>query len=299
MPGLRDIKRRLQTARSIKKITYAMKLVSTAKLKKAQEAVINTREYTGALREMIAELRTHASMMKAHFSHPLLESHDATRRIAVVIIGGSRGLCGGYNTNINKKVESTIAELRKEHPGCDLEFVVIGKKPNDYFRRVHREVARGYENLHDDPYLWPLEEVASMLEARYIDETYDAVYMIYTRFKSAISVTPVCDQLLPIVAAPDTAAEGAAAAGPGDIIFEPSAQQIFNAVVPKVLRVRLLHAALDAKASEHGSRMTAMDNATKNGNELIERLQLQHNKLRQGTITSELLDIIGGANAIE
>ena len=300
MPGLRDIKRRLQTARNIRKITYAMKLVSTAKLKKAQEFVVNTREYTTALRDLIQELRNHAANAPHfNFTHPLLEMHEIRRKIGVVIVGGSRGLCGGYNTNINRKLEGLIMELGKKYPEASFEFIVLGKKPADYFKRTGRSAWKVFDSVGEDVYSWPLEEISLHLEQQYGAGELDEVYVVYTRFKSAVSVTPVSDMLLPIVAKTPVESSQIGSVDMGDIIFEPSPEAIFSSIIPKILRVRLLQAALDAKASEHGSRMSAMDNATNNGDELIQRLQLLHNKLRQGTITSELLDIIGGANALE
>ncbi len=300
MPGLRDIKRRLQTARNIRKITYAMKLVATAKLKKAQESVVNTREYTTALRELIRELRgLRYAGDGDKFSNPLLEAKAEIRNISVVVIGGSRGLCGGYNTNINKTVEHVYAGLKEAHPGVSIDFVVLGKKPGDYLHRTGKKIRKDLGAVGEDPYEWPIEELCADLEREFLADELHEVHVIYTRFKSAISVTPVCDRLLPIVQkapAPDEQIENVNA---GDLIYEPSPQDVLNAIVPKVLRVRVLQASLDAKASEHGSRMTAMDSATKNGDDLIQRLQLLHNKLRQGSITSELLDIIGGANALE
>lgn len=299
MPGLRDIKRRLQTVKNIRKITYAMKLVSTAKLKKSQEAVVNTREYTTALRDLIQELRAHAISSQLKLSHPLMQIREEKKKICLVVIGGSRGLCGGYNTNLNKKLDASLIELQKQHPSASFDFIVLGKKPAEHFRRVKIDALRTYDSLSEDPYEWPCEEVASILEQGYSAEEFDEVYLLYTKFKSAISVTPVCDQLLPIIPRAKTDDKEFSHPEMGDIIFEPSPEVIFNSIIPKIINVRLLQAGLDAKASEHGSRMTAMDSATKNGDELVQKLQLLHNKLRQGSITTELLDIIGGSNALE
>lgn len=277
-----------------------MKLVATAKLKKAQESVVNTREYTTALRELIRELRGLRDLSDGHnFSNPLLEAKKEVRKICVVVAGGSRGLCGGYNTNINKKIEQICEELKEVHPEASIDFIVLGRKPGDYLKRVGKKIRKDFGAVSEDPYDWPIEELCADLEHAFLSDELDEVHVIYTRFKSAISVTPVSDKLLPIVQRTPSPEEQIEHVDSGDLIYEPSPQAVLNAIVPKVLRVRVLQAALDAKASEHGSRMTAMDSATKNGDELIQRLQLLHNKLRQGSITSELLDIIGGANALE
>lgn len=293
MPGLRDIKRRLLTVRNIRKITYAMKLVATAKLKKAQEAVVNTREYTVALGHMLYELKEAAA---GGLTHLLLDERTAIRNIAVVVVGGSRGLCGGYNTNVNKGLEKFLQEQRRLDPSAGHTFYVIGKKPAEYFRRVKREYRQAYEGLPEDPYLWPLDEITAELERAFLAGECDEVYVLYTRFKSAISMHVTTQILLPLEEqeADENKPKGP---GDGDIIFEPSPQRVFDLVVPKIFRARLLQACLDAKAGEHGSRMTAMDSATKNGDELMLKLELLHNKMRQTGITGELLDIIGGSNA--
>ena len=302
MPGLKDIKRRLQTVKNIRKITYAMKLVSAAKLKKAQEAVVSTREYTTALSSLLTELQS--EMESTKLSHPLMEAREEIKKVRVLVIGGSRGLCGGYNSNINKKLESSIREIAEKNPSAELSFTILGKKVAEYFKRINRHAAKSFDNLPDDANLWPIDDICRDLEHDFMHEEIDELYVVYTRFKSALSMTPICDRMLPLgeisteveTAESEDVIEHVEA---GDIIFEPSPAEVFHSMVPKIFRARVRQSCLDAKASEQGSRMTAMDAATKNGEELTLKLQLLHNKLRQGSITAELLDIIGGANAVE
>jgi len=292
MAGLKELKIRLQSVRNTKKITYAMKLVSAAKLKKAQDAVTRARAYTSALSEILAEV---LSAGGSEFSHPLLEPREAIRAVRLLVIGGSRGLCGGYNTNVNKKIESAYAELKRKYPGVEIQAQLLGRKPAEHFRRLGRPYQSSMEQLPEDVYLWPIDELCLSLERDYREAKFDECYIIFTRFKSALSVTPQFEKLLPLD--PDIGGRGGAEIN-GAGLFEPSPQTVFASIIPRMLRTKIRQACLDAKASEQGSRMTAMDSATKNASDLIYRLQLTYNQLRQESITGELLDIIGGAEAL-
>jgi len=295
MAGLKEIKRRLRSVRNTKKITYAMKLVSAAKLRKAQESVVRTREYSNAMNALLATLTRETRSLD--LAHPLMEVRAEVRSICLLVIGGGRGLCGGYNTNVNKMVESTIRSLKARHPQAAIKSVLIGKKPAEYYRRVRRDYVEAHENLSEDANLWPVEEITRKIELEFAAGNYDEVYLIFTRFKSAISMIPTCEKLLPLEASGLTAETSASATG--NAIFEPSARDVYGAIIPRIVRMKVRQAALDAKASEQGSRMTAMDAATKNAGDLSYALQLKFNKVRQSRITSELLDILGGAEALD
>ncbi len=296
MAGLKEIKGRLQSVRNTKKITYAMKLVSAAKLRKAQDAVTRSREYTtalnGALSDLLAELKG------ADISHPLMNRRDTVKTVRIIVIGGSRGLCGGYNANVNKKLEAVIKEKSAQFPGAKIETVLVGRKPAEYARRVKREYVKSYEDLADDANLWPIEEICTEVETAFLEGKVDHVVLLYTRFKSAISMTVMAEQLLPMDEATTKGSAELTSPSTGVTLFEPSVAEVWNAIVPRIMRSRVRQASLDAKASEQGSRMTAMDSATKNSGDIIQSLQLTYNKLRQGRITAELLDIIGGAEAL-
>ncbi len=297
MAGLKEIKRRLRSVRNTKKITYAMKLVSAAKLRKAQESVTRTREYSNALNDLLAALIAESGGLD--LAHPLMESRSEVRNICLLVVGGSRGLCGGYNTNVNKMVEATIRELKVKHPAATVKSVLVGKKPAEYYRRVRRDYVESYEQLGEDANTWPVEEITRAIELEFSAGNYDEVYLIFTRFKSAISMVPTCEKLLPLEPNAVTGSTSGATAAAGVAKFEPSPAAVYGAIIPRILRTKVRQAALDAKASEQGSRMTAMDAATKNAGELSYSLQLKFNKVRQSRITSELLDILGGAEALD
>lgn len=297
MAGVKEIRIRLNSVKNTKKITYAMKLVSAAKLRKAQESVLNARVYNDALKKMLAELL--AEMGGASFSHPLLERHSEVKKVTVVVAGGSRGLCGGYNTNVNKKVESTYREIAQRYPNAIIDAILVGKKPAEYFRRVKKSYSKSYEELPEDANLWPDEEICKQLVEAYTSGATDEVILISTRFRSALSMSVTTEQLLPLEADAKTeTSESAPALVTGVTLFEPSVKEVWGGILPRIMRSQIRQAFLDAKASEQGSRMTAMDNATKNAGDLIQALQLKFNKVRQGRITAELLDIIGGAEAL-
>jgi len=296
MAGLKEINRRVKSVKSTKKITYAMKLVSAAKLRKAQESVVRSRQYTEALNGLLVQLSREQG--DGSFSHPLMERRDVVKKVRILVIGGSRGLCGGYNANINKKLMSVIRE--KSAQGANVVSTLVGRKPAEFYRRNGIAYTESFESLPEDPNLWKLDDLCLKLETEFLNGEIDEVQMIYTRFKSALSQTVICNQILPMTAEVASAKDAPHSSGGDSVtLFEPSAAEVFQALMPRILRSTVLQAALDSKASEQGARMTAMDAATKNAGELIDRLTLQRNKLRQEGITSELLDIVGGAEALK
>lgn len=291
MAGLRDIKRRLQSVKNTKKITYAMKLVSAAKLRRAQEAVAKARDYTKSLSQIVETLAVEAG--GAIGTHPLCEARTEIKTVGLAIVGGGRGLCGGYNTNVNRKIESAIADIKAQYPGVSIRVYVLGKKPAEYCKRTNQPVEKSFEDLPEDPTKWPLNEFNAQLEHDFVNGKVDKVYLIYTKFFSALTMTVECNQILP------KTVELSTIKGDTKTKIEPDPRSVFLAAIARSFRAEVLQACLDAKASETASRMTAMDSATKNAGDLIKRLQLTYNKLRQAGITAELLDIIGGAEAIQ
>jgi F-type H+-transporting ATPase subunit gamma len=294
MAGLKEIRRRLKSVKNTKKITSAMKLVAAAKLRKTQEAVARSRSYADALKGVLSQLRG-----GGEFSHPLLEARATVKRVRILVMGANRGLCGGFNTNANRRVEALHKELTQKHPGVEISTVILGKKPAEYYRRIGRAYLDAQETLSDDPTHWPTQDVCQRLEVDFLKGEFDELYLVYTRFRSAISTVATVERLMPLdkEALATTVSTGAAATGV--TLFEPNPQRVFDAVVPRIVRAIVRQAAFDTKASEHASRMTAMDNATKNASELIHSLTLKFNKLRQTGITSQLLDIVGGAEALK
>jgi F-type H+-transporting ATPase subunit gamma len=294
MAGLKEIRRRLKSVKNTKKITSAMKLVAAAKLRKTQEAVVRSRAYTDALKGVLAQLEG-----GNEFTHPFLEARPEVKRVRVIVLGANRGLCGGFNTNVNRKVDALYKEIAAKHPGCSINTVILGKKPAEHYRRIGRQYLTANETLSDDPTNWPIQETCQRLEVDFLKGEFDELYVIYTRFRSAISMIATSERLLPLDKENLAVVNASPEAATGTTTFEPNTQRVFDAVVPRIVRAIVRQASFDTKASEHASRMTAMDNATKNASDLIHSLTLKFNKLRQTGITSQLLDIVGGAEALK
>jgi len=296
MAGLKDIKRRIRSVKNTKKITYAMKLVSAAKLKKAQDAVLSSREYTDAIYGLLADIQQ--QLDTSTISHPLIETREEIKNVGVLVVGGSRGLCGAYNANLNKKVDLLSKELSQTYPEAKQHYFLLGRKPAEFFRNKKRAYEKSLEDLPEEAIKWPIDEICRELEKSFTAGQLDLVKIVTTRFRSAMSQEVQIEQLLPVEASNLLKAKSQPVSAGGAKLFEPDAEQVFKAIIPRIVRTIVQQAALDAKASEFGSRMVAMDSATKNAGELVDKLTLTHNKLRQSAITAELLDIIGGAEAI-
>ncbi|MCB0328671.1 MAG: ATP synthase F1 subunit gamma [Bdellovibrionales bacterium] len=298
MAGLKDIKRRIKSVSNTKKITYAMKLVSAAKLRKAQDSVNSARQYTDALGELVGQVLSVTDT--SELTHPLMEERAEVRRVRLIVAGGSRGLCGAFNANVNKQVDKALKDIALDYPNAERDVYVLGKKPREHVVRKRYTCFKKLDDLPEEALAWPIEEVAQDVEDAFLKGEVDRVFILYMRFESAMSQTPTLEQLLPLQAVSTAGDESndEASLASSLTLFEPSAEKVFESLVPRILRTRIQQAALDTKASEHGSRMVAMDAATKNAGELAKSLTLTHNKLRQGAITSELLDIIGGAEAL-
>lgn len=292
MAGLKEIKARIKSVKNTKKITYAMKLVAATKMRGAQEAVLNSREYSESIKRLLANVLQ--ATAEAAIVHPLMETREV-KRVALVVIGANRGLCGSYNSNVNKAIKAFYADIKAKHPGVDVEAVVLGKKAHDYYKRFALKTSSVYSELSEDPASWPLADIAKQLEISFIKKEIDAAYLIFTNFKSALSAYPKTEQLLPLI--PENFVGSSAPEVNQQTIFEPSAEKVLGAFLPRMINVSILQGALNSKASEYGARMAAMDTATKNAGELVEGLTLKFNKIRQAGITSEILDIVGGANA--
>lgn len=286
MAGLKELRRRIKSVSNTKKITYAMKLVSATKLKRAQHAVLNANQYAGAIRQILNQALAGADLDKFH--HPLITQTTEVKKVCLVVVGANRGLCGSFNSGINQ----TIQKFIKSKTGVQVDLKILGKKPVEFAEKRKLKIDWKAVDLMDDPLTWDATGLSVQLANEFVEKKYDEIYVLYTKFKSAISVSPKVERLLPI--------ELPELADPNlTTIFKPDLETIFNELFPQVLSINILQAFLDSKASEHGSRMTAMDSATKNAGELVSTLQLKANKLRQSGITGELLDIIGGAKSLE
>ncbi|MCL5023966.1 MAG: ATP synthase F1 subunit gamma [Nitrospirae bacterium] len=288
MATLRDIKRRIKAVNNTRQITKAMKMVAAAKLRKSQGRMLEMRPYAEKMSAVLANLARGAESAL----HPLL-AFRPRKTIEVVILTSDRGLCGAFNSNILKAAQKFIGGLRKD--GFDVAITTVGKKSSDYVRRRNIPTRRTWSGLSGRVTYAHAQEIANDIIESYISEAMDEVVLIYNEFKSVIAQQVVVARLLPLV---PVGTEGDTEPAL-DFIYEPSQEEIFNVLLPKNVEIQIYRALLESQASEEAARMTAMENATKNANEMIDRLTLQYNKARQAAITKELMDIVGGVEALK
>jgi F-type H+-transporting ATPase subunit gamma len=295
MASLRSIRTRIKSVRNTQKITKAMKLVAAAKLRRAQDSVVRTRPYAQLLDELLASLakaRADAEIPP----HPLMEVREP-RRIEVVLLTSDRGLCGGFNSNIIRRAQRFIVEEGPKYES--LQFSTIGRRGAAFAKKRGIASRKDYAGFFGRLRYPMAKEVADDLIAEYTDKKLDAVYLLYNEFKSAIAQQITLKQLLPIVAPAKAAKPQAGAILTPEHIYEPSRPLLLEQLIPKQLAMQVWRALLESEASEHGARMTAMDAATKNANEMIGALSLQYNRARQAAITKELMEIVSGAEALK
>jgi F-type H+-transporting ATPase subunit gamma len=286
MATLKAIRRRIASVRSTQQITRAMKLVAASRLRRAQEALINARPYHEALKRVADSLLMSAPEVTA-------PAEDAQRITLVVVVAADRGLCGGYNANLLRMAEETGRRVRAN--GNEVKFFAVGRKALDHLRRTAQAIDG--DRVNNTPRLATVglaRDVASKILTEWRAGAIVEAGVVYNSFHSALSQRPTYEKLLPIEP-PEGTGE---AAPPADYLIEPSAGELVPVVLRSYLEASILHALLEAEASEHSARMTAMDAATNNAVEMISRLTLEMNRARQATITKELMDIVGGAEAL-
>lgn len=282
MASLQSIRRRIDSVKSTQKVTKAMKMVSASKLRRAQEAAEAARPYAGKMDELLGGL----SIDPEQASHPLLVAREA-RRAAVLVVTPDRGLCGALNTNLCKAAYQQVQDLAGQ--GMEVSVIAVGRKGREFFRRRGIPVARDWTGLRAVTYE-TASEVGAHVVQEYLEERFDRVMLVFARFHSVISQEATCQQVLPV------AVEGETEENPS--LFEPSEEEVLGALLPRYIEVQVFQAMLESAASEHGARMTAMDAATRNAGEVIGKLTLVYNRTRQEAVTKELLDIIGGVEAL-
>jgi F-type H+-transporting ATPase subunit gamma len=289
MATLRDIRRRIRSVESTQKITRAMKLVAAAKLRRAQERILAARPYAGKMAELLGNLVSGAG---AHDEapHPLLVQRAGPRR-QIVIVTADRGLAGAFNSNIVRRALDFI----RQSSAPDVTLVVVGKKGRDFFRRRGFTIKRDMLGFWDRLAYAHAAELADHLMQQYLLAEVDEVHMIYNEFRSVAVQRPRREQLLPI----PRAEPGEGSIPTADYIYEPAPAAILGDLLPRHVRTQVFRALMESLAGEYGARMTAMEAATKNAKEMIEVLTIQYNKARQEKITKELLDIVGGAEALK
>lgn len=281
--GMRDIKREIKSKGNTKQITKAMEMVAASKLRRAQEAATASRPYAEKLKEVVASIAAGTKDVK----HPMLETRPI-KKTGYLVITSDRGLAGGYNSNILRKVTQTIREKHKS----DNEYVlfVIGRKGRDYFRRRNMPIVEEVIGLSDSPTFADIRTVANAAVQNFAEGAYDELYIFYNKFVNAITQIPTETRLLPLEEVnSDTAVS--------TYEYEPSAEGVLAVLLPKYAETLIYSAVLDGKASEFGARMTAMGSATKNATKMINQLTLTYNRARQAAITQEISEIVAGANA--
>jgi len=289
MPSLKAIRNRIGSVKNSRKITRAMKMVAASKLRRAQEAIIAARPYANALTRVVSEL----AQVAGADAHPLFEER-AGKRAAIVVITSDRGLAGAFNANVVKKVESYVANELAGYTEVSLRL--IGRKGNQHFSRRNANITSFDPGPTGATALAVAGETATRIVDDFLAKRVDRVFVVYNEFKSAIQQTVMIKQVLPVVAEAITG--GDAPVGP-DYMYEPGKEVLLERLVPLYVQIGLYRAALGSIAGEFGARMSAMESATKNAGEMIAKLTLEYNRARQASITKELLEIIGGAEALK
>jgi F-type H+-transporting ATPase subunit gamma len=283
MPSLLDIRRRIRSVKNTQQLTKAMKMVSAAKLRRAQERVISARPYANQLRSVLGSL---AGKIE-NILHPLLEVRPEERILAIVVTA-DRGLCGAFNSNIIKAGQNFLSD----NAGKDLRLFCVGRKGRDFFKRRPVNMVGEYVNFFSKLDVAHARDISQQIVEMYSKAEVDAVYLIYNEFKSVIQQRIVVEKLLPLGADDVPANQGIV-----DYIFEQPPQEIFNRLLPRYVEIQVFRALLESAAAEHGGRMAAMDAASRNAGEMIEALTLNMNRVRQAAITREIIEVVSGAGA--
>lgn len=279
---MRDMRRRIKSVKSTQQITKAMKAVSAAKMRRAQEAVTAARPYAKRISELLGRVVPSVT----GFKHPLLAVREPGK-VAYVVVTADRGLCGGFNSNVIRRVSQEIKGRDRE----GVSLITVGRKGRDFFRRRGYNVVAEYIRLGENIKVSQAQQIARFIIDKFSAAEFDEVYLVYSQFVNVLVQKPVVTRLLP--------AEPPADEKKVDYIFEPSAEAVLTDLLPRYVETAVFAALLESKAGEHSARMTAMDSATKNADEMIQRLTLTMNRIRQATITKEISEIVGGSAALE
>lgn len=285
MPSTKDIRRRIRVVKNIEKITSAMKMVAAARLRKAQDRAEAARPYAEKMREVMGNLASSVGEIE----HPLLEVREENN-VAFVVIGADRGLAGSYNSNVMNKA---VREIGDRDPKS-VKLVLIGKKAVGFFKKRPYETVAELTPPGSEVAFADIRGVTTRIRSMFESGEVDSVYLVYAKFMSPMRQDPTLVKLLPM-----SAPAGDEEAARADFIFEPQAEQLLSALLPRYVDTQVYQALVESQASEHGARMTAMSAATKNAGEMIDSLTLQYNKARQSAITTEIMEIVSGAEALK
>ncbi|MEX0843789.1 MAG: ATP synthase F1 subunit gamma [Balneolaceae bacterium] len=295
MANLRDIRNRISSVNNTQQITKAMKMVAAAKLKKAQDRMIQTRPYASKIEEVAGRLAE-----SSHSNNPLLRKPDEVKKVLFIIIGSDRGLCGGFNNNLFKEIENQLHNKFQHYlENKSLSLVTIGKKATAHFKKRKYQVIESYPGFFDDIKYDSTSAIMETATSQFVKEEFDEVHIAFNEFRSVIAQNRTVQKVLPIDTEKiaynnsDNATEQVI-----DYLYEPNSQAILDRLLPLHLNMQLWRAVLESNASEQGARMTAMDSATENAKDLEKELRLKYNQARQSAITTEISEIVSGAQAL-
>jgi F-type H+-transporting ATPase subunit gamma len=288
MPNLIDLRRRIRSVKNTQQITSAMKMVSAAKLRRAQDRVIAARPYAALMSDMLGSILVQLPDDSSVFEHELLQRREE-KRIAILLISADKGLCGAFNSNVSRFATHFLSE----NPDKEITLQCVGRRGRDFFRRKRVSITREWVNLFARPIeLSQAKQIASDLMQSFRENKTDAIYLLHNEFKSALAQTVVFRRLLPIQ--PAERDKSAAV----DYIYEQPPEALFETLLPRFIEIDVYQAMLESAAAEHAARMTAMDAATRNAGEMIDKLTLHLNRVRQASITKELIEVVSGAEAL-
>ncbi len=289
MPSLIDLRRRIRSIKNTQQITKAMKMVSAAKLRRAQQSVVNARPYATLLGDMLGSILSQAGDDSAGGHHPLLAKREV-KRVLLLFLAGDKGLCSAFNTNVIKASTRFIAD----QDGKEVELELLGRKAVDYYSRRSYPITGKWDLVFKNVEYATAQEIADKAMKRFSDGDVDEVYVLYNRFKNILTQEITLTPLLPILPT-----EGKSDGASVDYEYEPPPKELFATLLPKHVTTQVYQAMLDSAAAEHAARMTAMDSATRNAGEVLEKLTLHLNRVRQASITTEIIEIVSGAAALE
>ncbi len=292
MPSLQSLRRKISAFKNTQKITKAMKMVAAAKLKRSQDRILAARPYAHKMRGVLSNL----SQRVNRAAHPLLQKREG-KKVEVLVVTSDRGLCGGFNGNIVRKSTEFVRQC--EAQGLRVNLSIVGRKGRDYFRRRTVPIRQEWTGVFDKLSFEHAIDIGGDLTDNFINGTFDELHVVYNEFKSAIQQRVIVEKLFPVDAAAEFSVEQAEGTTGGSYLYEPDEGELLNALVPKHFQIQAYRILLESAAAEHGARMSAMDGATRNAGELIKKTTLYYNKTRQAAITKELMDIVGGAEALK
>ncbi|GAB4111065.1 MAG: F0F1 ATP synthase subunit gamma [Thermoflexibacter sp.] len=293
MPSLKEVRNRINSVRSTQQITKAMKMVSAAKLRKAQDKSIQMRPYSRRLSQILSNVLSNAEVGNLG----IYAQKRPVNQVLIIAVTSDRGLCGGFNSNVVKAVNALIAEkYAEQNRKGKVTILAIGKKGRDYFKRRNQKLIETYTELFGKLSFENAKTAAEFAMEGFAKQEFDEVVIVYNEFKNVATQIIRQEQFLPLqMPQEDTKIKGTTKA---DYLYEPSKEEIISELLPKTLKIQLYRSLLESNASEHGARMTAMDKATENAGELLKELRLTYNRTRQAAITKEILEIVGGAEAL-